>query len=283
MGIEEYVQFCINKGASDLHLTVGIPPMVRINGHLLPIHETKLKQADTEEFVNYFLTPEQKKVLDEIGELDTSVTATGLYRFRLNTYHQRGSYALAMRLVNEKIKSAEELGLPSAMNVFAQKSRGLVLVTGPTGSGKSTTLAALIDKINNERDCHILPLKTLSSTFTSTKSPWLTSARWETTQRVIRTRSAPPSARTPTLSLSARCATLILISIALTAAETGHLVFSTLHTIGAAKTIDRIVDVFPPSQQQQIRIQLSMTLQGVVSQQLLPRADNQGVLLPPRS
>ena len=270
------MQFCQENGGSDLHLTVGLPPTVRISGHLVPINETKLGQADTESFVNYFLSPVQKATLDDLGELDTSVASPGHYRFRLNAYHQRGSYALAMRLVNEKIKTIAELGMPETISNFAWKSRGLVLVTGPTGSGKSTTLATLIDLVNRERDCHIItiedPIEYLHKHNKSMVNQREVGSDTKSYSNALRAALRED----PDVILIGEMRDLDSIAIALTAAETGHLVFSTLHTIGAAKTIDRIIDVFPPTQQQQIRIQLSMTLLGVVSQQLIPRMNSSG-------
>jgi twitching motility protein PilT len=249
---------------------------MRKNGHLVHIDKKQLTPKDMEELIHYFLKPEQIDRLEETGEIDTSFSVEKLCRFRLNAYRQRGSYALALRLVGEKIRSVEELGIPIAAKEFAWKSRGLVLVTGPTGSGKSTTLAALIDLINRERDCHIITIEDPIEYLHKHNKSMVNQREvgHDTTNYSNALRAA--LREDPDVILIGEMRDLDSISIALTAAETGHLVFSTLHTIGAAKTIDRIIDVFPPSQQQQIRIQLSMTLQGVISQQLLPTIDGKG-------
>ncbi|NLG37475.1 MAG: type IV pilus twitching motility protein PilT [Clostridiales bacterium] len=276
MDIHDLLRQSASMGASDLHMTVGIPPTSRVHGRLVRLNEERLTPADTEEFIRALLSPEQFEKLRELGEVDLSVSVFGQYRYRVNAYTQRGSYAAAMRLVESKILSFAQLGLPTVTEELCWRSRGLILVTGPTGSGKSTTLAAMIDLINAKRDCHIITLEDPIEYLHRHK-------RSIVNQREIGndTRSYTAALRAalredPDIILVGEMRDLETIAIALTAAETGHLVLSTLHTVGAAKTIDRVIDVFPPHQQQQVRVQLSMTLQGVVSQQLIPRVDEKG-------
>jgi len=272
----ELMEKCQKIHASDLHLTVGSPPVVRVHGRLHRLGEENLLPKHTADYVHQFLNEEQFQRLEKDGECDTSISVSGKYRFRLNVFKQRGTYAIAMRNVDSSVLSLDQLGLPATLKDLTKKNNGIILVTGPTGSGKSTTLATLIDIINHERDCHILtiedPIEFLHKHDKSIVN-----------QREIGsdTMSFPSALRAalredPDVILIGEMRDYESISIALTAAETGHLVFSTLHTIGAAKTIDRIIDVFPPNQQQQIRIQLSMALQAVISQQLIPRTDGRG-------
>jgi twitching motility protein PilT len=276
INLMEMMEKCQNIHASDLHLTVGAPPIIRLNGRLIRMGDYCLQPSDTQECVQRFLNEEQRQRLERDGECDSSVSVSGKYRFRLNIFKQRGSYAISMRNVDSSALSLEQLGLPSVLRDLTKKNNGIVLVTGPTGSGKSTTLATLIDIINHERDCHILTIEDpIEFLYKHDKSI--------VNQREIGsdTLNYPAALRAamredPDVILIGEMRDHESIAIALTAAETGHLVFSTLHTIGAAKTIDRIIDVFPPNQQQQIRVQLSTALQAVVSQQLIPRADGKG-------
>lgn len=272
----ELMEKCKAMHASDLHLTVGIPPVIRVFGRMIRIGDEKLKPEDIEKCIQQFLSDAQLLKLKEKGECDTSLSISGKSRFRINVFRQRGSYAVAMRNIDSSILSVSQLGLPPQIKDFTKKNNGIVLVTGPTGSGKSTTLATLIDIINHERDCHILTLEDPIE-FLHKHDKGIVNQR----EIGLDTQSYHSGLRSalredPDVILIGEMRDYESIAIALTAAETGHLVFSTLHTVGAAKTIDRIIDVFPPNQQQQIRIQLSMTLQGVVSQQLLPRADGKG-------
>ena len=224
------------------------------------------------------LNEEQLKTLEERGELDLSISVMGMYRYRVNAYKQRNSFAAAMRLVEGKILSFKQLGLPPILNDFCSKNRGLILVTGPTGSGKSTTLAAMIDVMNETRDEHILTLEDPIEYLHRHKKSIVNQREIGNDSKSYSSALRAALRQDPDIILIGEMRDLESIAIALTAAETGHLVLSTLHTVGAAKTIDRIIDVFPPHQQQQIRTQLSMTLVGVISQQLIPRIDKHGRL-----
>lgn len=276
MDIHELLKKSADLGASDLHITVGLPPISRVHGHLQKLTDVSLTPQDTERYVKTLLKEEQIKKLEELGEIDFSVSVFGKYRYRINAYKQRNSYAAAMRLVESKISSFQELGLPSIISEFCNKNRGLILVTGPTGSGKSTTLAAMIDKMNSTRDCHILTLEDPIEYLHKHKKSIVNQREIGNDSKSYSNALRSALRQDPDIILIGEMRDLETIGIALTAAETGHLVLSTLHTIGAAKTIDRIIDVFPPYQQQQIRTQLSMTLQGVISQQLIPRSDKKG-------
>lgn len=276
LSLEDLLKKTLEFGASDLHLTVGIPPTIRKNGRLSTIGEEKLMPSDTEALVRNMLNDEQWRKYQEAGELDLSFSLKGMGRFRVNVYKQRGTCCAAIRMVNLVIPSVEELGLPGIVTDMSKKTKGMILVTGPTGSGKSTTLALIIDLINKNRDCHILTLEDpIEYLHKHNKSI--------VNQREIGNDSNSYSAalraalrEDPDVILVGEMRDTETIAIAVTAAETGHLVLSTLHTIGAANTIDRIIDVFPPYQQQQIKVQLSTVIQSVISQQLLPRKDKPG-------
>ena len=276
LSLEDLLKKTLEFGASDLHLTVGIPPTIRKNGRLSTIGEEKLMPPDTEVFVRSMLNEEQWIKYQETGELDLSFSLKGMGRFRVNVYKQRGTCCAAIRMVNLVIPSVEELGLPNIVTDMSKKTKGMILVTGPTGSGKSTTLALIIDLINKNRDCHILTLEDpIEYLHKHNKSI--------VNQREIGNDSQSYSAalraalrEDPDVILVGEMRDTETIAIAVTAAETGHVVLSTLHTIGAANTIDRIIDVFPPYQQQQIKVQLSTVIQSVISQQLLPRKDKPG-------
>lgn len=266
----------IERKASDLHITVGIPPTIRVFGQLIRMGYEPLNPEQTEVLIREILREKDFEILQQKGEIDTSYSETGLGRFRVNAFKQRGTYGVAIRIVALSIPDIEELGLPSVIKELANKKRGLVLVTGPTGSGKSTTLAAMVNHINNTRSENILTLEDpIEYLHRHNKS--IVNQREIGNDSFSFSNALRSSLRQdPDVILVGEMRDLETISIALTAAETGHLVLSTLHTIGAAKTIDRIIDVFPPYQQQQIRIQLSTVLEGVVSQQLIPRCDGGG-------
>lgn len=276
MRILEILKIGIDAGASDVHLTVASPPIMRVNGKLIKIGEEKLLPEDTMRIIKEMLTAEQIKVFEERGELDFSYSNPGLGRFRVNIYKQRGSYSMALRVVSLRIPSMEELKLPAVLKELSMKQRGLILVTGPTGSGKSTTLAAMIDYMNKTRNEHIMtiedPIEYLHKHDLSVINQREIGNDSQTFANALRAALR----QDPDIILVGEMRDLETIATAITAAETGHLVLSTLHTIGAAKTVDRIIDVFPPHQQQQIRIQLASVLEAVISQQILPKADGSG-------
>lgn len=270
--LQELLRKTIEMKASDLHLTVGLPPTIRCNGKLIHLGDKKLLPNDVKEFSKEILQEKYEEYLS-IGEFDTSYSAQGIGRFRVNVFKQRNSDAIAIRVIALKIPTLDELKHPAVLKDIVTKKRGLVLVTGPTGSGKSTTLAAMINEINNTRQAHIItledPIEYLhkhNNCIVNQREIGKDSKSYGNALKAILRED-------PDVILVGEMRDLETISIAITAAETGHLVFSTLHTIGAAKTIDRIIDVFPPHQQQQVKIQLSSVLQAVVSQQLLPNIE----------
>ena len=252
-----------------MHLTVGIPPKMRVNGNLITMDYPKMLPADTLEVLVNIMTEVQRERFEERGEYDMSFSIPNCGRYRVNAYKQRGSVALAFRLVGTKVPSPEELGVPESVIDLYQRKRGLVLVTGPTGSGKSTTLAAIIDKINNNRDAHVITLEDPIEYLHQHKMSMVNQREIGIDSNNYANALRAALREDPDVILVGEMRDFETISVAITAAETGHLVLSTLHTIGAAKTIDRIIDVFPPNQQQQIRIQLAAVLECVVSQQLI--------------
>lgn len=276
MNIIELVNIATEKKASDIHITVGIPPILRINGQLIYFNEEKLKPDDTKTLVYETLNEDLIKELEEKGEVDTSFSSPGIGRYRVNAYKQRGSYGMALRIIPLEIPSVDDLGLPIVVKDLARLPRGLILVTGPTGSGKSTTLATMINQINNERRCHILTLEDPIEYLHRHNQSIVNQREIGTDSRSFANGLRAALRQDPDVILVGEMRDLETISIALTAAETGHLVLSTLHTNGAAKTIDRIIDVFPPHQQQQVRVQFSSAIQAIISQQLLPKADESG-------
>lgn len=274
--IDALLEYTIKAKASDLHITAGVLPTIRRDGKLVPIGEERVTVQMLEDYAKEVLSEKQYKEFLEVGEIDTSYSLEGIGRFRLNVYRQRGTCAFAFRAVGLRVPSLDELNLPGVINDFTKKTRGLVLITGPTGSGKSTTLAAIINKINQERSCHIItleePIEFLHRHGKSIVNQREIGRDSQSYSNALRAALRED----PDVILVGEMRDLESIGIALTAAETGHLVLSTLHTVGGSKTIDRIIDVFPPHQQQQIRVQLSTVLVGVVSQQLLPRKDKGG-------
>ena len=275
--IDDLLEQTVALGASDLHLTVGSPPVARVRGHLQPLEGyDSLGPEDTQQLVYRILSSEQQKRLEIDRQIDLAYDVPGAARFRVNIYFQRESLGGAFRQIPTEIKSLEELGLPVTLHEFAAQPRGLVVVTGPTGSGKSTTLAALIDEINRTRAEHILTIEDPIEFVHRHK------------HSLVNQREIGPDATTfadalraalrqdPDVILLGEMRDLETIATALTAAETGHLVFATLHTQSAPGTIDRIIDVFAAEQQEQVRVQIAGTLQGVVTQSLLPTADGKG-------
>jgi twitching motility protein PilT len=275
--IDNLLEQMVARNASDLHITVGSKPVVRVRGHLERLDETpELASEDTHQLLYRILSTEQQKNLEINRSIDLAHSIPGLARFRVNVYFQRETLAAAFRLIPTDIKTLEELGIPSSLHSFTDKPRGLVLVTGPTGSGKSTTLAALIDEINRKRPDHILTIEDPVEFVHKHK------------RCIVNQREIGPDATNfadalraalredPDVILLGEMRDLETIGTAITAAETGHLVFATLHTQSAPSTVDRIIDAFPAAQQEQIRVQLAATLEGVVTQALLPTADGSG-------
>lgn len=274
--IEEILRTAKDAGASDVHLTVGIPPKMRVFGNLITMDYPRMMPADTLDVVVSIMSEEQRNRFEERGEYDLSFSLPNCGRYRVNVYKQRGSIALAFRLVGTTVPSPEELGVPESVVDLYQRKRGLILVTGPTGSGKSTTLAAIIDKVNNNRDAHIITLEDPIEYLHMHKLSMVNQREigMDTENYANALRAA--LREDPDVILVGEMRDFETISVAITAAETGHLVLSTLHTIGAASTVDRIIDVFPPHQQQQIRVQLANVLEAVISQQLIPTINGKG-------
>src|ERR671930_1643888 len=272
--IPELLELVLNRGASDLHLTSGSPPVLRLHGDLVPMTEYPALSAQGLRSMIYAILPQRRREeLEQELELDMSYSLPGKARFRVNVYFQRDSIGAAFRLIPFEIKSVDDLGLPPVVTEFARFPRGVVVVTGPTGSGKSTTLASLVDIVNQERRCHIMTVEDPIEFLHRHKSSIVNQREVGTDTHGFAPALKHVLRQDPDVILVGEMRDLETISTAITAAETGHLVFATLHTKDAPQTIDRIIDVFPPHQQQQVRVQLSTTLQGVVTQQLVPTAD----------
>ncbi len=274
--LHQLLKAIIEKGASDLHVTTGTPPQLRIDGRLVPLKTTPLTPVETRQLCYSVLTDAQKHKFEEENELDLSFGVKGLSRFRANIFMQRGAVAGAFRTIPFKILSFQELGLPPIVAELAKRPRGLVLVTGPTGSGKSTTLASIIDKINNERHEHIVtvedPIEYLHPHKNCIVNQREVGADTQSFKRALKYILR----QDPDVVLIGEMRDLETIEAAMVISETGHLTFATLHTNNCVQSINRILDVFPPYQQPQVRAQLSFVLQGILSQQLLPKASGQG-------
>jgi twitching motility protein PilT len=267
----------IHCGASDLHLTVGAPPVVRVNGQMRTLADyPPLEPADTAMLVRAVLDEEQWTFFEESHELDFAYSVDGLSRFRVNLYIQRGSCGAAFRAIPHDIKPLEELGVPESVARFAHLHRGLVLVTGPTGSGKTTTLAALLDLANRTRSAHIITIEDPIEFLHHHKQCLVNQREVGADTESFATALKHALRQDPDIILVGELRDLETTSTALTAAETGHLVLATLHTQSASQTVDRVIDIFPPHQQHQVRAQLASALQGVVTQALAPRVDGQG-------
>jgi twitching motility protein PilT len=262
--------------ASDLHLTAGSPPMVREKGRLRPLDYPTLSPQQTREIIYSILTNDQRKKLENDWQIDFAYSIPGQGRFRVNAYFQRASLGAAFRLIPNDMPALDDLGLPPVLRDFTQKPRGFVLVTGPTGSGKSTTLAAMLDVINKERHEHIMTIEDPIEFLHRHQNCIVNQRELGSDAQSFGLGLKAALRQDPDVILVGEMRDLETIATALTAAETGHLVFATLHTQDTAQTVDRIVDVFPPAQQHQVRVQLSVSLQGIVTQQLLPTADGQG-------
>jgi twitching motility protein PilT len=275
--LASFLEAVMYGNGSDLHLTAGLPPMIRIHGELQPIRGyRKLHPQDLQEMIYSFLTQKQREVFEEKLELDVSYSLPGKARFRVNIFKQRDSLGTVMRLIPFEIRSLDELGLPPSVREFANLRRGLVLVTGITGSGKSTTLASLLDVVNVERREHIMTVEDPIEFLHEHKHSIVNQREVGADTHTFSSALKHVLRQDPDVILVGEMRDLETISTALTAAETGHLVFATLHTQDAPQSVDRVIDVFPPHQQQQIRVQLAGTIAGVVSQQLLPKPDRKG-------
>jgi twitching motility protein PilT len=275
----QLLQAVVEKGASDLHLTTGTAPLLRIDGSVFPLKLSPLKNVDVKQLTYSILTEDQKIKFEKTNELDFSFGVPGLSRFRGNMFIQRGAIAGVFRRIPHKILSFEELGLPAIAQEITKKSRGLVLVTGATGSGKSTTLASMIDKINSEERLHILTIEDPIEFVHEHKLAIVNQREVGADTHAFKDALKHALRQDPDVVLIGEMRDIETIQAALTIAETGHLVFGTLHTNTAVSSINRIIDVFPPHQQGQVRVQISMGLIGVLSQQLLPRASGSGRVL----
>lgn len=269
----------LEKGASDLHITVGTPPRLRIDGRLVALDQPPLSPQDTKALCYSVLTDAQKRRFEENNELDLSFGISGLSRFRANIYMQRGAVAGVFRAIPFKIRSFSELGLPEIINELIKKPQGLILVTGPTGCGKSTTLAAMIDKINSERNGHIITIEDPIEYIHQHKRCLINQREVGSDTFSFKSALRYVLRQDPDVILIGEMRDLETIQAALTVSETGHLTLATLHTNSAVQTINRIVDVFPSHQQEQIRLQLSFVLEGIIAQQLIPKKDGQGRVL----
>ncbi len=274
--IKEILKAAIELRASDIHIVVGKPPILRVHGDLVEMTGERLMPEDTQKVIYSILNETQQRDFEDKKELDFSFGVGGLGRYRVNVHMQRGTVAAAIRTITSDIVPLNDLGLPPSVANMAEFQNGLVLVTGPTGSGKSTTLASMIDKINEEKSCHIITIEDPIEFLHRHKKSVIEQRELKTDTDTFATALKYALRQDPDVILIGEMRDLETIEAALTAAETGHLVFGTLHTNDAAQTIDRIVDVFPTVQQQQIRLQLSNSLRGVISQQLITRADKKG-------
>jgi len=274
--LPELLKTLVENDGSDLHIATNTPPQIRVHGHLKRLEMPDLQPADTKQLVYSVLTDSQKKRYEESNELDFSFGIRGLARFRCNVFTQRGAVGGVYRVIPEKIRSLQDLNLPPVLGNLAERPRGLVLVTGPTGSGKSTTLAAILDKINTERHDHILTIEDPIEYIHQHKSCLVNQREVHSDTGSFGNALRAALREDPDVVLIGEMRDLETVEAALKIAETGHLTFGTLHTNSAAQTINRIIDIFPASQQSQIRTQLSLVLEGIVCQALLPRADGKG-------
>src|SRR6195256_1790147 len=271
LSLSDLLKRLLEMGGSDLHITTNSPPQIRVHGHLVPLDLPQMTPAETKQLAYSVMTDSQKHRFEENLELDFSFGLKGLARFRANVFNQRGATSAVSRLIPFEIKSFNQLGLPAVVSKMCDKPRGLVLVTGPTGSGKSTTLAAMIDKINSERHEHIMTIEDPIE-FVHPHKQCLVNQREVFADTSSFTRALKSILRQdPDVVLVGEMRDLETIAAALTIAETGHLTFGTLHTNSCAQTMNRIIDVFPTAQQAQVRAQLALVLEGVLSQTLIPK------------
>lgn len=276
MLFDKILRKALEKKISDVHLTVGLPPIIRLDGRLINLDMDKLMPKDLADMVKNLLDKDQMVQLDDKGDVDISYSITKVGRFRINIFKQRGSFAIAVRVVDLEIPEIDDLGLPSVIKEFSDLRRGLVLVTGPTGSGKSTTLAAMINRMNQQRHEHIITIEDPIEFLHKHKKCIINQREIGEDSKSFSTALISSLRQDPDIILVGEMRDLDTISTAITAAETGHLVLSTVHTIGAANTIERIVDVFPSYQQEQIKVQLASVLKGVITQQIMPKAYEDG-------
>ncbi|MCI5887963.1 MAG: type IV pilus twitching motility protein PilT [Brachyspira sp.] len=276
MDISELLEKLVKEGGSDLHISSNLPPAIRIDGKLKRMDYPPLAPDDVENLLFPMLSNEQRRRLEQEWELDFSYGIEGLSRFRVNFYKDKGNYAAAFRTITSKVPTFDQLGLPEIVRTTAEKPRGLILVTGPTGSGKSTTLAAMIDYINSTRAEHILTIEDPIEFVHTSKTSIVHQRELGMDTRSFANALKSALREDPDIILVGEMRDHETIALALTAAETGHLVFGTLHTSSASQTVDRIIDVFPEGQQQQIRVQLANSLQAVFAQTLLPKVQPDG-------
>jgi len=279
MEINSLLNTVVDKGASDLIIVAGTSPILRINGALAPIDTTRLSDAESKSLIYSLLSPKQIETLERTKELDCSYEIKDLSRFRVNVHYQRGTVAAALRPIPTDIPRLEDLHLPKAVADFANFERGLVLVTGPTGSGKTTTQACMIDLINQSRSLHIITVEDPIEYLHANKRSIVEQREVGFDTESFSVALKYVLRQNPDVILVGEMRDLETIQTAITAAETGHLVISTLHTNDAVQSIDRMVDVFPPHQQSQVRMQLSLSLQGIIAQQLIPKMDKRGMVV----
>ncbi len=276
IAISDLLQLVVDEGASDLHLAVGVPPILRVHGNLQPLDSEPLRPEDTERFMKSITSEEHQQKVREIGGTDFGFGFGSAARFRVSVLRQKGVLGMVLRLIPSKMLALDQIGLPPEIKDLLYRPRGIILVTGPTGSGKTTTLASMINIINIERDCHIITVEDPVEYYHAHKKSVVTQREIGVDVPSFKEALRRGLRQDPDVILVGEMRDLETMEAAITAAETGHLVFATLHTTGAARTVDRIVDAFPTDQQEQIRTQLSSTIQAVISQLLLPRADKPG-------
>lgn len=276
LDLRALLELAITKDASDLHLKVGSPPYLRIDGELIPQLDYRLTDDQTEAFLNEILNERQKAIFAQRNEIDLAYSVKGLGRFRTNVFRQRGSVGIVMRRIKSNIPNFEELNLPDILKQIAELRRGFVLVTGTTGSGKSTTLAAMTEYINERRRVHIVTLEDPIEYLHTDKKAIINQREVTIDTRSFKTALKTVMREDPDVILIGEMRDIETFQAAISASETGHLVFSTLHTSDAMQTIDRIIDLFPPNQHDQVRSQLSLNLKAVICQRLLPKADGKG-------
>ncbi len=276
MDIAELLIQTKERNCSDLHLSAGSPPMMRLHGELTPVENDVLGRDDVHRMIYDILNDDQRRLFEEHRDLDFAIEVADVARFRVNVFNQRNGEGAVFRVIPTQIRSFQELGLPDVVQSLALRENGLVLVTGPTGSGKSTTLAAMIDLVNTTQKKHIITLEDPIEFVHRSKGCLVNQREIGSHTKSFASALRAALREDPDVILVGEMRDLETISLALTAAETGHLVFATLHTKSAPKTIDRVIDAFPPAQQQQIRVQLAEALQGVISQVLIPTKDRKG-------